>query len=182
MKPMKDFEIKKSEQIYSGRVVGLSRELIVLPNGREVTREVVQHPGAVAIVPMLSSSEVVLLRQFRYPAKTTLWEVPAGTLEPSEGPRACAHRELIEETGYRAGKMEPMGGFFTSPGFCNEFLHMFVATDLVLCESDPDQDERLEVHTLSLDEALRKIETGEIVDAKTLVGLLMVDRMMSKPR
>jgi ADP-ribose pyrophosphatase len=177
---MKDFEIKQKEQIYSGRVVGLSRETIVLPDGNEATREVVQHSGAVAMVPLISPTEVILLRQFRYPAKKELWEIPAGTLEAGETPLDCARRELVEETGYRAGKMTPLGGFFTSPGFCTEFLHLFLATELEPCEADPDKDERIEAHRMSLEDAFLKVETGEIVDAKTLVGLLKVNRMMSK--
>lgn len=173
---MEDFEVKKVKQVYSGRVVGLSVETIVLPDGRETTREVVRHSGAAAIVPMLSPDEVVLIRQFRYCAKKTLWEIPAGTVEPGETPLACAERELVEETGYRAGKMKPMGGFFTSPGFCDEFLHLFLATELERCESKLDKDEQIEVQRMSLGEALDKIERGEIIDAKTIVGLLKVGR------
>lgn len=178
---MEDFVVKETEQIYAGRVVGLSRETVVLPGGKEAVREVVQHPGAVAMAPMLSPTEVILLRQFRYPAGKTIWEIPAGTLEPGETPLECAKRELIEETGYRAGKMEPIGGFFTTPGFCNEFLHLFLATELEPFESNLDKDEQIVTHRMSFDEALRKIESGEIVDAKTLVGLLIVSRLLSRP-
>jgi len=174
---MKDFEIKEKNQVYSGRVVGLSVETIILPGGREATREVVQHPGAVVVVPMLSPLEVVLIRQFRYCIKSELWEIPAGTIEKGEKPLACAERELIEETGYRAGRIEPIGGFFTSPGFCDEYLHLFLATQLEPCESEPDSDEQIEVHVMSLEDALSRIETGEIVDAKTIVGLVRVSGM-----
>jgi len=174
---MKDFEIKEKSQVYSGRVVSLSVETIILPGGRETIREVVQHPGATVIVPMISPQEVVLIKQFRYCVKKELWEIPAGTLEKGETPLVCAGRELIEETGYRAGKIEPMGGFFTSPGFCDEYLHLFLATRLEPCESEPDTDEQIEVHVMTLEDALSRIETGEIVDAKTIVGLVRVSRM-----
>ena len=174
---MDDFKIIKAEKIYSGRVVGLSRETIVFPDGKEAVREIVQHPGASAMVPMISPTEVILIKQFRYSARKALWEIPAGTLEPGETALVCAERELVEEIGYRAGKMTPLGGFYTSPGFCNEFLHLFLATDLEQSESNLDKDERLEVHKMPMQEAIRKIETGEIIDAKTIVGLLRVSHM-----
>lgn len=174
---MQDFELKETRKIYEGRVVELSAETIILPDGREAVREVVGHPGATAIVPLISPREVILIKQFRYCAGKVLWEIPAGTLEADETPIECAKRELIEETGYRAGKMEPMGGFFTSPGFCTEFLRLFLATALEPCESKPDDDERLTAHKVPLDDAFRKIDRGEIVDAKTIVGLLKLSRM-----
>jgi ADP-ribose pyrophosphatase len=176
-KSMEDFKVLKAEKIYSGRVVGLSRETIAFPDGKEAVREIVRHPGASAMVPMISPTEVILIKQFRYSAKKMLWEIPAGTLEPGETALACAERELVEEIGYRAGKMTPLGGFYTSPGFCNEFLHLFLATDLEPSQSNLDKDERLEVHRMPMKEALRKIETGDIIDAKTIAGLLKVSRM-----
>jgi ADP-ribose pyrophosphatase len=171
---VKDFTVKKVETVYSGRVVGLSVETIVFPDGREATREVVRHPGAVAIVPLLSPREVILIRQFRYSTGRALWEIPAGTLESGETPEACAHRELIEEAGYRAQRMEPIGGFYTSPGFCTEFIHAFAALGLEPAEAHLDIDEQIEAHRMSLAEALQKIEDGEIIDAKTIIGLLRV--------
>ena len=174
---MEDFKIKDVKHVYSGRVVDFSVEKVALPDGSEITREVVRHPGAVAIVPLLSPREVVLIKQFRYSAGKTLWEIPAGTLEPGETPTACAERELTEETGYRAGKIVPMGGFYTSPGFCTEFLHLFLALELEHRGLKLDSDERIEVHPMDLKEAFDKIENGEIVDAKTIVGLLKTDRL-----
>jgi ADP-ribose pyrophosphatase len=128
-------------------------------------------------MPFIPPDEVVLIRQFRYCAGKVLWEIPAGTLEDGETPLECAGRELIEETGYRAGKLEPMGGFFTAPGFCTEFLHLFLATELEPCASAPEADELITVHKVPLKEALGKIDEGEIVDAKTIVGLLKLQGM-----
>jgi ADP-ribose pyrophosphatase len=174
---MEDFEITESKQVYSGRVVNLYIEKIALPDGTEVIREIVQHPGAVAIVPMISPDEVVMIKQFRHCVRKAVWEIPAGTLEPDESPIDCARRELEEETGYRAAGMNPLGGFYTSPGFCNEFLYLFLATELEPCELKLDSDEQLEVHKMSLKEAFRKLEDGDIVDAKTIIGLLRVHRL-----
>jgi ADP-ribose pyrophosphatase len=174
---MKDFTLKDSKLIYSGRVVDLAAETIMLPDGKEISREIVRHPGATAIVPMISPSKVVLLRQFRHCAGKVLWEIPAGTLEPGEEPIECAGRELMEETGYRAGELTSMGGFYPSPGICNEYLYLFLATRLEPCETDLDSDEQITVHKVPLDEAFRKIDSGEIVDAKTIVGLLKLGRM-----
>ena len=174
---MRDFKLIDSKKVFKGRVIDLSVETVLLPGGTEATREVVRHPGASAIVPMISPAELILIKQFRYCAQKELWEIPAGTLEPGETPLECAERELIEETGYRAGKMRPLGGFYTSPGFCTEFLHLFLATELEPCKADCDEDEQLVVHRLSLEEAFGKIENGEIVDAKTIVGLLKISSM-----
>lgn len=177
---MEDFKLIDSKKVYTGRVVDLSVETIVLPSKAEVQREVVHHPGAAAIVPMVSRDEVVLIRQFRYSAKKTIWEIPAGTIDPGETPIVCARRELMEETGYTAKKVTPMGGFFTSPGFCEEFLHLFLATGLLAGDSDLDGDEQLEAHVVPLEDALLKIENGDICDAKTIVGLLRVNSMNLK--
>lgn len=179
---MQDFKLVSREDIYSGRIIKLSIETVLLPGGREAKREVVRHPGAVAIVPLISPDEVILIKQFRYCAGKALWEIPAGTLEADETPIECAGRELMEETGYRAGRLEPMGGFFTAPGFCTEFLHLFVATELEPCASKLDDDEQIAVHRLLLEEALRKISSGEIIDAKTMVGLLGLGRMRPETR
>ncbi|MBI4830994.1 MAG: NUDIX hydrolase [Candidatus Lindowbacteria bacterium] len=130
---------------------------------------------------MLSDTEVVLIRQFRHSAGKIMWEIPAGTFEPGEEPLACAERELVEETGYRAAMMKPLGGFYTSPGFCDEFIHLFVATGLQPCASGAqkaDSDEQINVNTVAMSEALRKIESGEIVDGKTIVGLMRVSSVL----
>ncbi len=171
---MKDFTVKNVEPVFSGRVVNVSVETFAFPDGKEARRELVRHPGAVAIVPLLSAEEIVLIKQFRYSARTVLWEIPAGTLEAGETPLACAHRELIEEVRYRASGMEAIGGFYTSPGFCNEFIHLYAASGLEPAEGSLDEDELIEAHVVSRDEAMRMIRSGEIIDAKTIIGLLRV--------
>jgi len=173
---VEDFTVKKVTPVYSGRVVGVTVETIIFPNGKEATREVVRHPGAVAMVPLLSPGKVVLIKQFRYSTGKALWEIPAGTIEAGETPLACAHRELAEEIGYRAQRMEALGGFYTSPGFCNEFIHLFAAVGLEPAQAQHDMDEQLEAHVLSLDEAMQMLQSGEIIDAKTIIGLLKVGR------
>jgi ADP-ribose pyrophosphatase len=174
---VRNYKIKETKTIYEGRVVTLSAETIIFPGGKEAKREVVRHRGAAAIVPMISPKEVLMIRQFRHCVGKVLWEIPAGTLEPGEQPEECAKRELMEETGYRAGTLESMGGFFPTPGICTEFLHLFLATDLEPCETHRDDDEQIAVHILPVEEALRKIDSGEIIDAKTIVGLLKLGRM-----
>ena len=173
---MQDFELLGKEDVYAGKKLKVSVEAIRLPSGRETKREVIRHPGAAAIVPLIAPGVVVLIKQFRYCVGKVLWEIPAGTLEEGETPMECAERELIEESGYRAGKLEPMGGFFPAPGFCTEYLSVFLATELEPCASAPDADEVISAHKVSLDEALRMIDDGEIVDAKTIVGLLKLLR------
>ncbi|RJP21392.1 MAG: NUDIX hydrolase [Candidatus Abyssobacteria bacterium SURF_5] len=177
---MKDFVITNVEKIYCGRVVDLSVETIQYPDGSGAKREVVRHPGAVAVVPLLSPHEVILIRQFRYCAGAVLWEIPAGTLERGEDPTECAHRELIEEVGYRAREMERLCAFYTSPGFCNEFLHVFAARNLEPAKAELDKDEQIEAHPVALSEAFRKIDAGEIVDAKTIIGLLKIRQRLQE--
>jgi ADP-ribose pyrophosphatase len=165
--------------IYKGKLLNLKAAEVTLPSGRKTTREVVEHPGAVAIVPLASPDRVILVRQFRYGANRDLLEIPAGTLEPGEDPLSCARRELAEEAGLAGGKLEKMGEFYTSPGILNEIIHLFVATDLksISAPENGDEDENIEIVELSLTKALNKLNSGEIADAKTIIGLLLVSRV-----
>jgi ADP-ribose pyrophosphatase len=149
------------------------------------TREIVGHPGAVAIVAIDSDERVLLVRQFRVAAGTALLEIPAGTLDVDaatgavEDPAVAAARELEEETGFRAGTWERLGSFWTAPGFATELMHLFLATDLRPADADrigPDEDERLELVRLPVDEAIAAVDRGDIADAKSLVGLLRLAR------
>ena len=145
---------------------------IEIEDGRRVTRDIVVHPGSVAILPMLSASQVVLIRNHRYAPDKRLWELPAGTLEPPEPPVECARRELIEEAGYRAGRMEPLMQFYPSPGICTELMHAFVATDLTQVGQQLVEDERIEPVVLGMDEVVAMIRNNEIEDAKTIAVVL----------
>ena len=130
-----------------------------------------EHSDVVAIVPLLEGDDVLLVRQYRLPTEKVLLEVPAGGVETGESVEAAAQRELGEECGQRAGRLERLGGFYVSPGFCNEFVHVFLATQLEPVESHPDPDEQLVVVRLPLPEALRLVSGGEIQDGKSIIGL-----------
>lgn len=164
----------ESQLVYQGRLVDLRLDTVELPSGSRAKREIVEHRGAVAIVALDAEGEVLLVRQYRKAAEGTLLEVPAGTLDAGEEPADCAQRELQEETGYRAGRMERIGGFYTSPGFCTEFIHLFLATDLEASPLPTDADEAIELLCLPITDAPKLIVSGEICDAKTIAGLLTV--------
>lgn len=167
--------IISTRSIYDGRIVKLDLHEVELPNGEHSQREVIRHSGAVAVVA-LDGDNVLLVRQFRLPAAKVLLEIPAGTLEPGEDPLACAERELQEETGYKPGGLEAMGGFFVAPGYTSEFIHLFIATQLSESRLRGDADEFIETVRLSFSDALALIEKGEIVDGKTITGLLRAAR------
>jgi len=162
--------------LYSGRVVTLEVKEI---DGR--LREVVKHPGSVSILP-LDGDSVYLIRQYRYPLGDYIWEIPAGTLEEGELPEECARRELEEETGLRAGRLERMFEAYLIPGYGTERMHFFLASELSEGEMNPEPSERIEVHRISLDEALEMIRLNEIVDAKTVAALLWYEVYGRGPR
>jgi ADP-ribose diphosphatase len=153
------------------------RETVTTGAGKNKTREIVRHPGACVIVPLLDDGSVCLIRNWRIAAGQTLIELPAGTLEPPESPRITAERELIEETGYRAAKIEFLHAFFLSPGILDEKMHLYVATGLTAGETAREEGEEIENLIKPWDEAIAMIFRGEIQDAKTIVGLLWVDRL-----
>ncbi len=172
-----------SKLVFSGRVIRLRVDEVALePDGRKSSREVVDHPGAVAVVPVLPDGRVVLVRQYRYAAGEELTEIPAGTLYPGEDPEACARRELAEETGRKAAGLEGLGSFYTSPGFSGELIHIYLArlADDSGGEPHPDEDERLEAFAVPLDEALSLADGGCLRDAKTAVGLLLAARRLGR--
>jgi ADP-ribose pyrophosphatase len=157
--------------IYRGRIVDLRVETVVLPNGHAVALELVHHPGAAAIVALDADGSVPLLRQYRYAVGGYIWEVPAGTLAPGEAPDACARRELREETGLTAAEWLPLGSIVTTPGFCDERIHLFLARDLTAAPAAPDDDEVLTVTRTPLVRALAMIHDGSIEDAKSIAAL-----------
>jgi ADP-ribose pyrophosphatase len=162
------------ERIYSGKILDLEVDRVKLPNGHVTIREVVRHPGAVVVVPVLSGDRLVLVRQYRYPVGKVLLELPAGKLDPGEEPSTCARRELGEEIGMSARRWTPLGSLYTTPGFSDEVLHVFLATDLQpQAGLGPDDDEFLEVSIMPKSEAFALARGGKIHDAKTLAGLFL---------
>lgn len=165
--------VTHSERKYEGRIISVRKDTVELTDGRAGQREIVEHPAVVAIVPIDSDGNVVLVRQYRLAAEDVLLEIPAGGVDHGEDIEAAAQRELQEETGYRAGVLELLAGFYVSPGYVTEFIHVFLATDLVEDSIPGDEDEQIEIVRLTLEEALPLIETGELKDAKSIVGLIL---------
>lgn len=165
-----------TRRAYTGRVISLDVDTVRFPDGSTGQLEIVRHPGASAIVPFLSDPggadpQLLLLRQYRYAADTTLYEVPAGRLDAGETPLACAHRELLEETGCRAERMEHLFTMFTTPGFTDEKIHLFLATGLIAGKAEREPDEFIEVERVPLSKALSMIKDGVIQDAKTALAI-----------
>jgi ADP-ribose pyrophosphatase len=172
---MMNFKVTKSDVVFRGKVFDIKLEEIEYnKTGNKGKREVVLHPGGAVVVPVTSDRNIIFVRQYRYPFDTIMTELPAGKLDKGEDPLKCASRELTEETGYSSGNIKELGKIFTSPGFCNEVLHIYSATDLIPGEHAREEgEEGMEIIELSLSEAEEKIRTGEIVDAKTISGLYM---------
>lgn len=162
-----------STTVFEGKFLKIDVDKVVLPNGREATRELVHHPGAVAVLPVMEDGTIVFVKQYRYPLDTVLYEIPAGKLEPNEDPLICALRELSEETGYSAAKLVKLTTIATTPGFTDEIIHIFLAEGLTKHEQHTDEDEFIEVALISQEEARRMVLEGAVFDAKTLSALYM---------
>jgi ADP-ribose pyrophosphatase len=167
----------KSRRVYTGKVVSLDVDTVRFPDGSTGELEMIRHPGASAVVPFLgdpmgADPQVLLIRQYRYAADGYLYEIPAGRLNAGEAPMDCAARELKEETGCTAQNLEHLLSFYTTPGFTDEKIHLFMATGLVGGETKHEADEFLDLQPTLLSRALGMVETGEIVDAKTALGLV----------
>lgn len=169
-----------TERLYTGRVVSLDRDTVRFPDGSSGQLEMLRHPGASAVVPFLEDPRapdprVLLIRQFRHAANGFIWEIPAGRLDAGETPEACAHRELEEETGRRARTIEPLTTIYTTPGFTDERIHLFLAHGLDSGSERREPDEFMELHELSWSAVLELVRTGEVQDGKTLISLLFVE-------
>ena len=171
----------ESRRIYEGRVINLRIDTVLLPSGRQTKREVVEHGDCVAIIPLDSDGDVVLVRQFRKAAGKVLLEIPAGNVDPGESPEQAATRELGEETTLEAGKVERLIGFYTSPGYSSEYLHLYLATDLKHGKLSPMEDESIEVVRVPLSHIPRLVASGEICDGKSIAGLLTFISLRENP-
>jgi ADP-ribose pyrophosphatase len=170
-----------SQRLYSGRVLNLDIDTVRFPNGLMGELEMIRHPGASAVVPFLDppaidNPRIVLIRQYRHAAGTYLYEVPAGRLDLGESPPDCARRELREETGYSATDVRELGGFFTTPGFIDEYIHVFLASGLAGGQPAYERDELITVQAMALATALDFVDQGRIIDGKTIVALFLAER------
>lgn len=175
-----------SKRLYTGKVLNLDQDTVRFPDGSQGELEMIRHPGASAVVPFLGDPDgedpqVLLLRQYRYAADGWLYEIPAGRLDANEEPEACARRELREETGCEADEIEHLITFYTTPGFIDEKIHVFMATGLTAGEHEREKDEFLEAAPMALSRALEMIRDGEIKDGKTIVGLLYAAGFLAGP-
>jgi ADP-ribose pyrophosphatase len=164
-------------RVYAGKLLNVDRDLIINPAEEKLDLEIVRHPGAAAVVPVVSDLEspdpsLLLIHQYRYAAGGTIWEIPAGILKPGEDPEMCAHRELKEETGAEAVTMTRLTTILTTPGFTDERIHLFVASDLTVGDTNHETDEVIEVRSVPLSRVLEMARDGDISDAKSLVGIL----------
>ena len=167
----------KTKRVYQGNAVDFCVSEVRLPNGRTATREYLDHPGAVGIVPFIDRETIVMVRQYRYPVRKVTLEIPAGKLSKGENPLFCARRELKEETGYSGGKLEPLLSYWPTPAFANEILHLFIARQIKPGTSSPDDDEFIDKTVISLRDALKLLYRGKIKDSKTVIALLACQSM-----
>lgn len=162
-----------SETIFRGVKFDLERRSVPTGDGGTATREVVVHPGAVVVLPLLDDGRIVMIRNHRFAVEETLWELCAGTLEAGESPAETARRELVEETGYEAERLEPLTTFYTTPGICTERMHAFVAKGLREVGQELEETERIEVEVVTQERVWAMVESGEIRDGKTLTTILL---------
>jgi ADP-ribose pyrophosphatase len=166
----------ESQSIFRGAVFEVVRDRLREENGFEIVREIVRHSGGAGCLPLFDDGRIALVKQYRHPARRELLEIPAGKIESGETPMACAMRELEQEIGFRAGRIEALAEFYSTPGFCEERLYVYLATDLQPVEQNLDHDEFVEVVYLPFTEAVMMAERGEFEDSKTIIALLLAAR------
>lgn len=169
----------ESTSLYQGTILSLRKDRVRLPNGRLTTREIVEHSDSVCMVPLDAAGKVALVRQYRKAVEADLLEVPAGGIEPGEEPKDAARRELQEEIGHTAGQLRPLGGYYLAPGWCDEYMYAYLATELSPDPRSQDYDEIVETRWVPLAATLELIERGEIRDAKSIAALLLAMRMVA---
>ena len=175
------FETLEKRPVFKGKVVDLSVERVRTPEGQITDLELIRHPGAAAVVPLMDDGEVLLVRQYRHATRSWLLEVPAGKLDPGEAPEVCAVREVEEEVGYRARRLVPLGWIWTTPGFTDEKIWLFLARDLEEGHQALEADEVLAVVRMPYEEALSRVERGEICYGKSVCALLMAKPYLARP-
>ncbi len=174
-----NFKLTNSKTLFEGKVFNLKVDEIEYDSGNKGIREVIVHPGGAVVIPVTNEGKLVMVTQIRYPFQTTLLEFPAGKLDIDEDPLDCAIRELEEETGYKSGKVNKLGKIYTAPGYCTETLHIYVAQELKKGDHKREEGEQgMEVFELSLEEIEKKINNGEILDAKSICGFFYLKSRM----
>ncbi|WP_164218144.1 NUDIX hydrolase [Virgibacillus sp. YIM 98842] len=181
---MRKFEEKtiNSEKIYDGKIIDLQVDKVLLPDGNKAKRELVKHPGAAAVIPITKEDKIVLIEQYRKPLEKSIIEIPAGKVEKGEDPETAAIRELEEETGYTTSELSLVTSFYTSPGFADELIHIFITDELKPLDAPAakDDDEFMEIMELTLDEAKQLVEEERIHDAKTNYAILYLHALERK--
>lgn len=171
----------KKSKVYCGKAVDFYSDTVILPDNKKSVREYLYHPGAVAVIPFINKTDIILVKQFRYPVNKITYEIPAGKLDKKESPLKCASRELKEETGYGAKTIKKILSFWPTPAFSNEILHIYAAMDLSLGNKCPDEDEFVENVFISYKQALEMIKNGKIKDSKTIIALTYLAVFGLKP-
>ncbi len=179
--PAKNEPTISTRTVFEGRILNVRVDTVQLVDGRTSTREIVEHAPSICVVPLDSDGRVMLVRQYRKPAGAFLLEVPAGGIEPGENPEVAALRELQEEIGHRAGSLQPLTGFWLAPGWCNEYMYSFLATELTPAKLESDDDEFIDVEKVALSDVLGLIANGTIQDAKSVASLLLAMRVLASP-
>ncbi len=176
-----NMKLKKRNVIYQGKVFNIIvDELEYFESGNNTIREIVEHPGGAVVLGVLPDEKIILIKQYRYPIDKFIYELPAGKLDLGEDPMVCAMRELEEETGYRAGKIELLTYIYTSPGFCSEKLYIYLAQELQKKEQNLEEGEVLSVEYKTIDEAVEMVLNGEIVDAKSIAGIMIGEKILRR--
>jgi ADP-ribose pyrophosphatase len=168
----------ESKVVFQGKILNLRVDTVRLPSGRIATREIAEHSNSICVVPIDDNGNVVMVRQYRKPVEAALLEVPAGGVEEGEVSEETVQRELQEEVGYRAGKLQHLSSFWLAPGWCTEYMHAYLATDLTPAALDSDDDENILVERVPLEQTLELIASGEIQDVKSIAALLLAVRLL----